>query len=393
MSKGKIFLVGEEHSLTEMVETAYPTEKELQNFLEQHWDLLPGDQIDPDNPRRWLLVKSEMGGPDGEEESGQWSLDHLFLDQDGIPTFVECKLASNPEARRKVVAQMLDYAANGTQYWGAGKLRQVAHDTASKRSKKYLLDDKVRELRDGTPVVMPDKRDEHDPVVEDYWRAVESNLRSGRVRLVFVTGEAPRELRRLAEFLNSKMSDVKCFVVQIKQFCREGQNHKALVPSVVVRPPVSQEAADPLNRKTFLGKCKPEAREFFEKVLDDAESQRRSINWNPQSFYVRMQLADGRHAASIAFGEPPDTFGFCLSDLQAGLRLSQEQSARLMDELKGSRVFTRIGEKTLKAQVNRETAAQLQRTWRVILDRVDSLVAQQGATPIQSNQKVASVAT
>jgi hypothetical protein len=42
-----------------------------------------------------------------------WSLDHLVVDQDAVPTFVEVKRASDTPARREVVAQMLDYAANG----------------------------------------------------------------------------------------------------------------------------------------------------------------------------------------------------------------------------------------------------------------------------------------
>ena len=29
-------------------------EKELQNLLEKNLDLIPGDQVDPDDPRRWL---------------------------------------------------------------------------------------------------------------------------------------------------------------------------------------------------------------------------------------------------------------------------------------------------------------------------------------------------
>lgn len=36
---------------------------ELQRLLEQNYDLLPGEQIDPDDPRRWMLVKREMGVP------------------------------------------------------------------------------------------------------------------------------------------------------------------------------------------------------------------------------------------------------------------------------------------------------------------------------------------
>jgi hypothetical protein len=94
MNNAKIFLVGEkEDKLTPMIETPYPREEVLQALLEQYWDLLPGDQIDPENPRRWLFVSRELGVPGGENEGGRWSLDHLFLDQDGIPTFVECKRA------------------------------------------------------------------------------------------------------------------------------------------------------------------------------------------------------------------------------------------------------------------------------------------------------------
>ena len=39
---------------------------------------------------------------------------------------VECKRASDTRTRREVVAQMLDYAANGTQYWPIDRLRQAA---------------------------------------------------------------------------------------------------------------------------------------------------------------------------------------------------------------------------------------------------------------------------
>ena len=53
----------------------------------------------------------------------RWSLDHLFVDQDAIPTFVEVKRSSDTRLRRQVVGQMLDYAANASAYWDAGRLR------------------------------------------------------------------------------------------------------------------------------------------------------------------------------------------------------------------------------------------------------------------------------
>src|SRR6266851_3969207 len=118
MWKAKIYLqrLGAD-ALIPMEETAYASEDRLQDYLARYPDLLPGDQINPDAPRRWLLVTREMPVPGHALEGGRWSLDHLFLDQDAIPTFVECKRASDTRGRREVVAQMLDYAANGTEYW------------------------------------------------------------------------------------------------------------------------------------------------------------------------------------------------------------------------------------------------------------------------------------
>ncbi|MFU8805447.1 MAG: hypothetical protein ACNA8W_16665, partial [Bradymonadaceae bacterium] len=39
-------------------------DRELQARLEHNHDLLPGNQIDPDDPRRWMLIKREMPVPD-----------------------------------------------------------------------------------------------------------------------------------------------------------------------------------------------------------------------------------------------------------------------------------------------------------------------------------------
>ena len=42
-----------------------------------------------------------------------------------MPTFIEVKRASDTRARREVVAQMLDYAANGSMFWTAEQLRSL----------------------------------------------------------------------------------------------------------------------------------------------------------------------------------------------------------------------------------------------------------------------------
>jgi hypothetical protein len=53
----------------------------------------------------------------------QYSLDHLFVDGHGVPTLVEVKRSTNPEIRRRIVGQILDYAANGVRYWPVDRLR------------------------------------------------------------------------------------------------------------------------------------------------------------------------------------------------------------------------------------------------------------------------------
>ena len=101
-------------------------ERELQNLLEQNHDLLPGDQISPDDPRRWLLVKRVMSVEDPSTGGPRWSIDFFFVDQDGVPTFVECKRFGDTRSRREVVAQMLEYAANGHYYWTKTTIQECA---------------------------------------------------------------------------------------------------------------------------------------------------------------------------------------------------------------------------------------------------------------------------
>jgi hypothetical protein len=68
-----------------------------------------GNQIDAKEPKRFLLIEQECGVPAREAGADRWSIDHLFIDQDAIPTIVEVKRSSDTRIRREVVGQMLDY--------------------------------------------------------------------------------------------------------------------------------------------------------------------------------------------------------------------------------------------------------------------------------------------
>lgn len=117
-----IFTVTSAGELRSLEETPYGTEDEFQDLIARHPGLLAGDQIDPDNPRRWLLITREASVPD-QGSTGRWSVDHLFLDQTGVPTLVEVKRGEDTRLRREVVGQLLEYAAHAQTYWTVDSIK------------------------------------------------------------------------------------------------------------------------------------------------------------------------------------------------------------------------------------------------------------------------------
>ena len=61
MKDARIILASGDGEWIPMEESAYDQETNLQAAIPNYPDLLPGDQINPENPRRWLLIKREMG--------------------------------------------------------------------------------------------------------------------------------------------------------------------------------------------------------------------------------------------------------------------------------------------------------------------------------------------
>jgi hypothetical protein len=214
---GVIYLMRENGELVEMNERGYDTEDLLQGYLADHPDLLAGDQINDVEPRRWLLISREMGVPSEEDRGDRWSADHLFLDQDAIPTIVEVKRSTDTRARREVVAQMLDYAANGVMYWPLERLRSTFE--ANCRSQDH----------DPETTLLGSLGLELDP--EEFWQRAATNLQAGKVRLIFVADKIPSELRRIVEFLNEQMNPAEVLAIEIKQHVAE--DFKAFVPRVI----------------------------------------------------------------------------------------------------------------------------------------------------------------
>jgi hypothetical protein len=203
-------------SLVQMKASQFDKEDEFQSLLEKHPELLVGDLIDPEDPRRWLLVTREAGIPAEPGGSGLWSADHFFSDQDGIPTIVEVKRQSDTRLRREVVAQMLDYAANAVACLPVSSIQSCFEDTCRKNNREP-----DQELQNAFGEIDSTK----------FWQQVKTNIEAQRIRLLFVADVVPRELRRIVEFLNRQMNPAEVLALELKHFAGEN-GFRTLVPTL-----------------------------------------------------------------------------------------------------------------------------------------------------------------
>lgn len=294
-----IFLRHADGSLVRMERTPYDSEDLLQTLLADYPDLLAGDRLEPGEPRRWLLVSREAGVPAEKGGGTRWSLDHLFLDQDAIPTLVEVKRSSDTRIRREVVGQMLDYAAHAAEHWSMERIRTLFERTCEQL--RITPEASLQELLGETA----------DP--DAYWTEVETNLEAGRMRLVFVADEIPPELERIIEYLNGQMERTTVVGVEVPQFvCGELQT---LVPRVVG---LTMEARTRKGSGRSRSRIAPEqlidafggAGGAVSTFLSQCERQGLSVLFGDTGCSVRMKLPDRSKPSSVAWLFPPGVTGW-----------------------------------------------------------------------------------
>src|SRR6266571_989206 len=356
-STDAIFLLDADRQLEKIPYSKYSSEDMLQQLVAEHPEIIAGDQIDPDDPPRWLLVRREVGVPDSPGASDRWSADHLLLDQNGIPTLVEAKRSSDPRIRREVIGQMLEYAANATQYWPSDRIRKLAIKQSGGEDQ---LDQLIREL------LSPSSADDPSSDVEAYWVKVDENLRGGNVRLLFVGDELPKELQCVIEFLNRHMPTVEVLGIEIRQYSH-GDIH-ALVPRVIG---TRQERLG-IRRKTtpfdFLQSCPAWSQAFFKEIFQAANSHGAVISWGEKGFSVRVMRPSGQ-AISVFYGYPPGTYSLQIPFIEIYLR--QLNKAENFESLRATLLsecgFQEVGQSTIRLQISQGSVAlaqaSLSRLW------------------------------
>jgi hypothetical protein len=287
---GGMFVIQEDGQLVEMHQQAYDSEAWLQELLARHPNLLAGDQIDASDPRRWILVRRENAIPAEKDGPARWSVDHLFLDQDAVPTLVEVKRSTDTRIRREVVGQMLDYAANAVVYCPVEEIRAQFELNCQRQGR-----DPDTELQ----VLLGESADP-----EQFWERARTNLEAGKIRLLFVADQIPGELRRVVEFLNSQMSPAEVLAVEIRQYANG--NLRTLVPRVLgqtARKSSNVHEAGQWDEASFFADLRArrgnEAAMAARAIFDWAKERRLRLWWGrgkqSGSFFPLLDQGDETH--------------------------------------------------------------------------------------------------
>ena len=269
-----IFLI-QDKQLVALPATDYASEALLQQALADYPEVLAGGTTGGVD-RMLLLVSREMGIATVEGGSATFSLDHLFIDTEGVPVLVEVKRSSDTRIRREVVGQMLDYAANAVRYWPVATMRQQMEKAASGDAS----------AGGGNGSSAEKVLQEHGVDPETFWTKVESNLREGRIRMVFVADRLPPELIRIIEFLNEQMKPAEVLGVEVVQY-RAGES-QVLVPrriGVTAKAVTNKEGGTGTrwDEESFLttavGRCSPGELDIINTLFQHVKTKGVRRNW------------------------------------------------------------------------------------------------------------------
>lgn len=259
-------------------ESALPDEATLQTLIRDHPEVLPFDDLGDTVPPL-LVVGRETALATGYA-------DVVAVDPDGLVTIIEAKLDRNPEVKRKVVAQVLGYAAS---LWGFDYERfelDVAQkyfrgpSCHSSTLRDVALDDAMatfvaeRGLAEGWGKLA-------------FREALAENLRAGRFRLVIVVDKVNDELRRIVEYLNAcTQPSFQILCAELRYFATGSA--RLLVPALIGAPiatalPNHTRSTRRWDKTTFMEEFETshgkESRVVAERLLEWASSTFDRINW------------------------------------------------------------------------------------------------------------------
>jgi hypothetical protein len=311
---------------------SYRDEAHLQAFLAENPTLIPFEDVSKEILPPHVMIR-EVGLP------GSGSTDIVGIDESGGITIIECKLATNPEVKRKVIGQVFEYAAF---LW----------------RKPYSFLDSIARSRLGKNLTEAMRDTLDDEVLEewsdiDFVQSVTQTLSTGDFRILVAVDAVNEELRRTIEYLTEGPSSMEVFALEVTYFASE--DREILVPhlhgSISSRPPiVPRRTSKQWTRERFFKDAEArgldmEVIQAMHDLLAFSEVEASKIYWGT-----------GKETGSFTFHHLQDDVTYSLFSVRSDGRiqinfgwltekLSVETIAQYWDGLKG---IGRLRELTVK---------------------------------------------
>ncbi len=299
------------------------TENFIQDLVFHHPDVLPAAELDE--------TKSPLVPVGREIATDVGPIDALFVSPSGGITVVEAKLWRNPESRREVVGQIIDYAQN-LSTWSYERLDQTYRQaTGSSLWGLVSAQDKGRSPEAEAAFV----------------DTVSKSLREGRFLLLIVGDGIREEVERMASYVQSAPQlQFHLALVELRIFESTTGHVRVVVPSVVARTAevsravVTVDVADEasvavsvsvpnddaprsrqkLSEDEFLGQfLDPEYRWAVDELFQFAHGRGLVVNIGDRGASLRVPIEAATTPLTIAWLNPPATVGGSgLKDLTLG---------------------------------------------------------------------------
>lgn len=195
------------------------SESWLQELLFREPELLPLQQIEP-GAGKFIPVCRELSLP---RAGGNVYLDVFGITSSGRPVLVECKLWRNPQARREVIAQILEYSAL-LRRWGYSDLTARIKKSSASEGQNPLYD-----LVHAQGAAMAEA---------DFVDAVSRNLRSGDFHLIIVGDGIREDASAIVEHVAG--IGARLAIVEMQRW-RDSAGNQLLLPQVPFRTEVVRQ--------------------------------------------------------------------------------------------------------------------------------------------------------
>jgi hypothetical protein len=253
----------------------------LQRLLFHNPNLLPTEQIEPGFG---ILVAAcqELPLAFGANRSG--ALDNVFVTPDGGLFFVEAKLWRNPEARRAVIAQAIEYAA------AIFRMNYLEFEAAVMQARQKLPN-QVSSLFELVKTANEETGE------ADFIDAVTRNLRRGRA-IIAVVGDGIREdLELLAELLQSHAGDRFTFaLIEMGLFQSADKTLQVVAPSVLAKTALIERGVVQILDNQVGGQQIVIASPV---PVSPLNQKQRSISMGEDEFFERLDRRDPGAAAAL----------------------------------------------------------------------------------------------